>query len=241
MTISGRHIRKGARVIVDGRRVSGTVSPGENETVKIELTALPSVGMHLLQVQNPGGLFSNDFIFHVVEDAAAAEALSRRLARERAPRGESLRDAVASGNLGRVKRRLSAGADVNGRHPGDGTLPLNTAAVYGYSEITAFLIKKGAKVSGTNRDGNTPLHSAAFLCRHEVIGLLLEHGASLSARNDNGQTPVNVVSGPWDKGLADFYDSIGTAIGRSLDLERMQRDRPQVTKMLRKRSSKSDR
>ena len=64
MTISGRHIRKGARVIVDGRRVPGSIKT-KRDVVTITLAELPTKGMHLLQVQNPGGLFSNDFIFFV--------------------------------------------------------------------------------------------------------------------------------------------------------------------------------
>jgi YVTN family beta-propeller protein len=68
MTISGRHLHAGANVIVDGRRVAGTISH-DGETVKIALAALPSVGTHFLEVQNPDGLFSNDFIFHVADRA----------------------------------------------------------------------------------------------------------------------------------------------------------------------------
>jgi YVTN family beta-propeller protein len=86
MTFSGRHIDDGARVIVDGIGVAGTVSL-DGETVRVELAALPPVGMHFLQVQNPDGLFSNDFIFHVAKDEAAARALRHsRL-------GDVLRDA----------------------------------------------------------------------------------------------------------------------------------------------------
>ena len=70
MTISGRHIRKGAQVIVDGRRVPGSIQV-KRDVVTIALTELPTDGMHLLQVQNPGGLFSNDFIFFV--EAAKTE------------------------------------------------------------------------------------------------------------------------------------------------------------------------
>ena len=77
MTISGRHIDKDANVIVDGRRVPGVVSLGDNEKVVVELSTLPSIGMHLLQIQNPDGLFSNDFIFHVTKDAKAAAGLKR--------------------------------------------------------------------------------------------------------------------------------------------------------------------
>ena len=72
MVISARHVQPGAELIVDGRRVRGSVSCSNgvlpdclNETVVVELAALPtSVGMHFLQVRNPDGLFSNDYIFH---------------------------------------------------------------------------------------------------------------------------------------------------------------------------------
>jgi len=72
MVVSGRHIRKGARLYVDGRRVPGTVTcqAGQlpecvNELIEVQLTSLPaSWGMHFLQIQNPGGLFSNDYIFN---------------------------------------------------------------------------------------------------------------------------------------------------------------------------------
>lgn len=77
MTISGRHVQEGAHVVVDGNRVSGNVSCN-GESVKIELAALPAVGLHFLQIQNRDGLFSNDFIFHVAENATSANAILRR-------------------------------------------------------------------------------------------------------------------------------------------------------------------
>ena len=68
MVISGRHVEEGAHVVVDGRRVPGTVRCESGalpdcagERLVVELAARP--GMHFLQLQNPGGLFSNDFIF----------------------------------------------------------------------------------------------------------------------------------------------------------------------------------
>ena len=73
--VRGEHIFKGANVLVDGRRVDGSVrcESGElpncdDDVVLIELDELPKrTGMRLLQVQNPDGLFSNDFVFHVLE------------------------------------------------------------------------------------------------------------------------------------------------------------------------------
>ena len=71
MVFRGRHIRDGANIIVDGRKVTGTVSceignlpDCSSESIQVQLQTLPPPGMHFLQIQNPGGLFSNDFIFH---------------------------------------------------------------------------------------------------------------------------------------------------------------------------------
>ncbi len=71
MRVSGRHVHEGADVYLDGRRVAGTVTcrtgqlpDCEDETIEIQLPGLPQEpGVHFLQVQNPGGLVSNDFIF----------------------------------------------------------------------------------------------------------------------------------------------------------------------------------
>ena len=79
MMMSGRHIQPDAQVIIDGHRVAGSVNC-DGETVTVELAALPSIGMHFLQVQNSNGFVSNDFIFHVVEkDPAAAGSKSQTL------------------------------------------------------------------------------------------------------------------------------------------------------------------
>ena len=69
LMVSGRHIQEGALLFIDGRRVTGSVRcrsgelpDCEREILFIQLPRSP--GMHFLQVQNPGGLFSNDFIFY---------------------------------------------------------------------------------------------------------------------------------------------------------------------------------
>ena len=74
MTIRGRHIQSDARILVDGRAASGTIScavgslPGcSDDSIEVWLEAPPvQPGTHFLQVQNPDGLFSNDFMFVVL-------------------------------------------------------------------------------------------------------------------------------------------------------------------------------
>ena len=69
LMVSGRHIREGAQLFIDGRRVTGEVRcrsgqlpDCEQEILFVQLPRSP--GTHFLQVQNPGGLFSNDFLFY---------------------------------------------------------------------------------------------------------------------------------------------------------------------------------
>lgn len=72
MTMSGRHIDPAACVLVDGHRVDGTLAwNSTSETVRVQLLTTPTAGIHFLQLQNPGGLCSNDFIFHVADEDSA--------------------------------------------------------------------------------------------------------------------------------------------------------------------------
>ncbi len=80
MRLRGQHIIEGAYLIVDGRRVEGTVTCESgtlpdcyDDVIIVQLEEQPSSsGMHMLQVQNPEGLFSNDLTFLVLDAAATA-------------------------------------------------------------------------------------------------------------------------------------------------------------------------
>ena len=233
MMVSGRYFGNDAKVFVDGRLVSGSVRLEGKERVVITLADLPEAGMHLLQVQAPGGQFSNDFIFFVATDASGAEALRRELYGTGPNQGYAFDDAIARGDLDRVKQMIKLGAQINARKPDGGSIPLSTASLHGRIEIVRYLIQKKANVNGTNQDGNTPLHVAAFLCRGDIVRLLLKNGASVEIKNERGETPVDVVSGGWSRELAEFYTSIGNAIGSEIDLDLIRRERPKMMQMLR--------
>ena len=233
MTVSGRHLRDGATIYVDGRRASGSVALGKDEQVVIELASLPSVGIHLIQLQNPGGMFTNDFIFHVAESGEAAAQIDRDLDREYRQPWRGLNAAVTSGNVERVRRAIGDGSQANDRLE-DGSTLLSAAVLRGHLEVARLLIEKGAKVDAANRDGNTPLHIATFLCREDVVRLLLKHGAPPMKKNGRGETSIDVVSGEWSDGLGAFYKGIGDSVGFKVDLGRIQRDRPKMAEMLRK-------
>jgi len=78
LVLSGRHLATAPLVLVDGERVPARLSV-EGERVEIDLAELPPEGLHFLQVQNPGGLTSNEFLFEVFASEAAARARGRRL------------------------------------------------------------------------------------------------------------------------------------------------------------------
>ena len=72
LQVSARHVFPDASIFVDGRRVDGTVRCAlggalpscHDEILLVELHAPPDPGgLHFLQLQNPGGLFSNDMMF----------------------------------------------------------------------------------------------------------------------------------------------------------------------------------
>jgi hypothetical protein len=74
MRLQGEHVQEGAYVLVDGRRMLGTAScergtlpDCQDDFVVVVLDELPpALGMHLLQVQNPEGFVSNEFVFFVL-------------------------------------------------------------------------------------------------------------------------------------------------------------------------------
>ena len=237
MIIGARHIRKGAAVFVNGRRVPASITFPRKERATIELKTLPETGIHFLQVQNPSGLFSNDFIFYTGKN----EEQARNVRSSVDPSGmrADLAKAIERNDLDAVKRWIGKGAPTNARRFGDGGMtPLSTAVFHGRMEIARLLVEEHkVNVSYHNRDGNTPLHLAAFLCREEMIDFLLSHGASLTKKNDREEAAVDTVSGEWSDGLRQFYEGIIRGSNLGLDVKKMEKQRPVIAARLRERAS----
>jgi len=66
MVIGARHVESRANVFVDGRLVAAALDL-QPDTLKLTLNELPAAGLHFLQVRNPDGLFSNEFLFTVAD------------------------------------------------------------------------------------------------------------------------------------------------------------------------------
>ena len=220
MVVSGRHLKEGASVIVNGRKVEGSVKLGGNERVEIELASLPPEGMNFVQLQNKDGLFSNDFIFHVSDKKVDPQQL----------RGK-IEVAIYTGNLSELKRLVESGADVNALTK-DADLPLSSAAFHGRLEHVRFLLQKGAVATGRNRDGGTPLHVAALMGRFEIAKLLLSKGAKANVRNKKGESSIDAVSGEWNDGMAGFYRFLNGLTSNKVDLQEIRKARPRMLKLL---------
>ncbi|MCP4191429.1 MAG: hypothetical protein GY768_12460 [Planctomycetaceae bacterium] len=227
MIVSARHVRKGAHLIVDGRRVAAKLKI-EGETLEIEPANLPTSGMHLLQVQNPNGMFSNDFIFHVTNNQKDAALANRKLNQVQT----AINTAVSRGDARQVRQLLNAGVDLNVRHPNEGSTALSTAALHGQLEIVKLLLERGSDPNATNNDGNTPLHVAAFFCHDDIVELLIDRGASIEQKNNRGETAVDTVSPPWSDELAGFYRVIAGAVRIELNLQRIEKSRPLIAETL---------
>ena len=64
-TISGRHIKQDDSLIVDGKKVEGSIKLQDGEKILVSFSSLPNPGVHLFQIQEKDGRMSNEFIFYV--------------------------------------------------------------------------------------------------------------------------------------------------------------------------------
>lgn len=139
--VATRNVMSGAAVFVDGRRVKGGLSLSKG-IATVSLDALPQKGWHLVQLQNPAGLFSNEYLVRIEADAKLG--------------GSNLRDALLRGDNQLAMKLMQYGAPIN--EPGDeGSTAVHIAAFFGREDPLAYMLSHGADIDRKNSNGQRPL------------------------------------------------------------------------------------
>ncbi|MEO1618906.1 MAG: ankyrin repeat domain-containing protein, partial [Planctomycetota bacterium] len=139
--------------------------------------------------------------------------------------------AAADGDFSTVNHELENRVSVDGKAE-CGLTPLHVAALFGQSEVAGLLLSSGADVSLTDGEGNTALHMAAFLGHTEIVRALLKAGTDPAIRNHLGFSSVDNVAVRWSSDLEAYYHHLEKVLDVSLDLERIQFERPKILKLL---------
>jgi hypothetical protein len=181
MRLRGSHIYPDANILVNGRRVEGSVSceTGElphckDNIILVRFDSLPEiVGMHLLQVQNPHGLFSNDLPFFVLDEEFHAES------------GNLISSGGSFDGVGSWNANLSGGmAEVTWSGEADFT-------IHDTAPMQTWRVGLSHSVS-VNKDKE---YSLCYKAKSE----------------DSSYLTVTVDSGPPDDGLGGYRPLMGTA------------------------------
>lgn len=103
------------------------------------------------------------------------------------------RDFCMHGNLGTVKAKVKAGADVHALETHSGRSALHKAAFWGHGHTIEYLMND-CKLNPDVQDynGDTAMHDAARFGHVGIVELLVGGGASTSLRNKDGLTAQEV-------------------------------------------------
>jgi hypothetical protein len=123
--------------------------------------------------------------------------------------------AAVAGHVAGVTAALTAGADPNARHPGNGQTAFMGAVLRGHTAVVDYLLQSdaGVDVGIPEKDGFTPAHGAGFQGRADILRLLWRSGR------------VNVVDDVHDgDGYSPFHRACWGREARHTETLRVWRD-----------------
>ena len=230
MVVSALYLQEGVTLLVDGRKVAGTIREAGKDLVEIRLETLPARGLRMLQVQNPDSYLSNEFIFFV---ESREEAVERYRKEPDYLLTTILNSALINDHPEEAGIVMDAGADLNMPHEHfeKERPPLIIAAHYGRTKLLGELLRRGADPNIRTKHGETALHRAAHMGRLEICAMLLGAGADPSLVDDKGKRPANLTSyfirpGHFEKVHAPYN------VNLTLDHRRYLRESPRVKVLL---------
>ena len=145
-----------------------------------------------------GGILRGDRFHFLRGQTSAATASTAKSSRE-------IHDAVAAGDLNKVKALLAADPWLLESKDKDGNTPLHIAcigippSIARQVGVANYLLDKGADVNATNNGGDTPLlYAARNLGKDfDLVQRLVAKGAAINPQPDPGMTPLHwvVISG----------------------------------------------
>ncbi len=107
--------------------------------------------------------------------------------------GAEIHEAAKAGLVDVAEALISAdSARVNEAASG-GITPLHLAAVYGQTDMAAFLITRGAAIEAQMDAGFSPLHCAVMKEHVETVRLLVAKGANVKAATRGGLTSLHIA------------------------------------------------
>ena len=74
------------------------------------------------------------------------------------------------------------------------------------------------------------LYSIVTLVAH----LLIEKGADVNHKNNRGETPLDSVTRKWNQSLQDLYAGLRALLQIEVDIDRVERARPEIAELIRK-------
>jgi len=127
---------------------------------------------------------------------------------------------TVAGHSAPVVAELERRPELLAAHSSDGWTPLHLAAFFGWPELAAVLIDRGADIEArsTNPSGNTPLHAAAAGGHVGVVKLLLERGANVNARQQGGGwTPLHSAAQSGNRAMVEELAAHGADLNARAD------------------------